>query len=739
MFNRVMRLVMVVTLFVSCSLFMFTAPDARAQEKIGVLMITGGISEDYGAEWRVGFYDHLFPVWPPGFLAGGPKEGGSCYTLLHYANVEEAFICGVEEGTLIDMFCDEYTGPYEVHSLEDHFHPNLGGDGTFYTDCYPSMLPAVVFNGHTTIDPVTQEEITGPHIHDPAGSGIGIADFIERAAFSFMEVLYHLPNNQNPSHRQDLKWFYGNDTPGHLSYPPDSPELTNVKDELIARGLPGVTFAFRHGSEAFMKNVDAYGNPYFHPESTETAIEELIHDEQVDRIVVLNAAPDDSNLTSTGPCWLNENGEGVSVVIGKTYRECLEDFEDGLGPNQQNLDLYYEEKPWVELMKIAYPETVHLVHEVDPTMEVSFAPSFNAIEGFELAVLDMVNYTISKYSIPDTASVRVIVGAHGISSAWRGVLECDSYFRTVPDVKSRLKTRIEGAISPTRTGTFEVVGGEGEQAETEFDPVSAEKPFGDVWSTAERIDEAMNGTYVNELGQVVDNGTDNFDYIIVVPISWQSDSTDTLEHGRAEVLGNNILSSIGGVPAYERDHDDEDGTHFDQADYDSEYFTVKSLDATGWPSVPGCLEDPNCESSNPPVNYGSATDPTTVIITSTILSIGNSPARTNLTDAAVDSIVAAINNPNAGGYPDRKCEVDCVGNFDCDADCDGSDAATFKLDFGRSLYSNPCTSVSTCNGDFNCDGDSDGSDAALFKKDFGRSGFNNPCSFCLEEPWCAYP
>ena len=112
-------------------------------------MITGGIAEDYGAEWRVGFYDHLFPVWPPGFLAGGPKEGGSCYTIIHYANEAEAFICGVDQGTPIDMFCDEYTGPYEVHSLEDHFLPALGGDGTFFTDCFPSMLPAVVFNGHT--------------------------------------------------------------------------------------------------------------------------------------------------------------------------------------------------------------------------------------------------------------------------------------------------------------------------------------------------------------------------------------------------------------------------------------------------------------------------------------------------------------------------------------------------------------------------------------------------------------
>lgn len=32
----------------------------------------------------------------------------------------------------------------------------------------------------------------------------------------------------------------------------------------------------------------------------------------------------------------------------------------------------------------------------------------------------------------------------------------------------------------------------------------------------------------------------------------------------------------------------------------------------------------------------------------------------------------------------------CEGNFDCDTDVDGSDAAVFKEDFGRSQYLNPC-------------------------------------------------
>ena len=102
---------------------------------------------------------------------------------------------------------------------------------------------------------------------------------------------------------------------------------------------------------------------------------------------------------------------------------------------------------------------------------------------------------------------------------------------------------------------------------------------------------------------------------------------------------------------------------------------------------------------------------------------------------------------NAGqedNYPPQQNDLgdacDCEGDFDCDADCDGTDAATFKLDFGRSPFSNPCTSSSTCNGDFDCDVDVDGTDAALFKIDFGRSIFINPCPACtVVGDWCVYP
>jgi hypothetical protein len=33
----------------------------------------------------------------------------------------------------------------------------------------------------------------------------------------------------------------------------------------------------------------------------------------------------------------------------------------------------------------------------------------------------------------------------------------------------------------------------------------------------------------------------------------------------------------------------------------------------------------------------------------------------------------------------------------------------------------------------------DGTDAAMFKSDFGRSQFNNSCPVCEVEDWCVYP
>lgn len=88
---------------------------------------------------------------------------------------------------------------------------------------------------------------------------------------------------------------------------------------------------------------------------------------------------------------------------------------------------------------------------------------------------------------------------------------------------------------------------------------------------------------------------------------------------------------------------------------------------------------------------------------------------------------------------------DCKANFDCDFDVDGTDAALFKADFGRSPYvSPPCDYYNPCNGDFNCDGDVDGTDAAEFKLYFGIVPFPpyNYCLSCVDGVYqyeCSYP
>jgi hypothetical protein len=100
-------------------------------------------------------------------------------------------------------------------------------------------------------------------------------------------------------------------------------------------------------------------------------------------------------------------------------------------------------------------------------------------------------------------------------------------------------------------------------------------------------------------------------------------------------------------------------------------------------------------------------------------------------------------NPSQGDtYPPEGNDIgnacDCEGDFDCDGDADGTDASTFKIDFGRSPLGNHCEAGDPCNGDFDCDGDVDGSDVDGFKLDFGRSSFANPCPACEVGVWCSY-
>lgn len=57
----------------------------------------------------------------------------------------------------------------------------------------------------------------------------------------------------------------------------------------------------------------------------------------------------------------------------------------------------------------------------------------------------------------------------------------------------------------------------------------------------------------------------------------------------------------------------------------------------------------------------------------------------------------------------------CEGDFDADADVDGTDLSVFAADFGRT----DCKG--DCEGDFDHDQDVDGSDLATFATDFGRT------------------
>ena len=107
------------------------------------------------------------------------------------------------------------------------------------------------------------------------------------------------------------------------------------------------------------------------------------------------------------------------------------------------------------------------------------------------------------------------------------------------------------------------------------------------------------------------------------------------------------------------------------------------------------------------------------------------PERTVYDPSTVDSY------PPGGNDCGDLCE--CEGNFDGDADVDGTDAAAFKGDFGRSTLLNPCTNALPCNGDFECDKDVDGGNAASFKGDFGRNSYQKPCPACVTDPWCTYP
>lgn len=659
------------TLIAGLIVLLTGAAANRAQaEKIGVLVLGAGMNETYKPDWIVGYMDHFYQSFIPGLLTGGSLEGGSCYSLIHYANEAESAICSqvrgepVPEGTPIDIFCNEYkdTEQYPVRSMFDE--PLFGPTG-YLNACYPNIIPYFIATGHSTMDPATGEVIIGPHVDDPNGPGIGISDFIEMYAFYYMTYHYEFiaTDFRCPYRLQYLRYVYGNDTPALYGYEPDAQELSNLKDEIQKAVGSEITVVYRMGWEAYMRNHDIYGADAIIPDSTETALRELIEDEQVDRIIVLGTGGHYSNVTNWGYCWRDSAGRGVSSIDDTTVYECINDLADGCGPDTDTTLLErVSAKPWSQLIA-TYPDIHDMAQKLNPGLQVTFANAVGDYPPFNQAVVEMLKYTLSKYDIDTASALKVILATHGYGPGYVNGNECDSYFRQSKAFAQRAAAPVRDYLEDNWPGRSEVVHGENEFAEPSAEDSAADKPdrnnpIGKIMSTGEHIDIAINGTYVNGLGRAVDNGTDNFDYVIVIPILWDAENVDTITDFRELTLGNHELLSAGGGTAWLRQEHDSDGTPYRIADdFDSEFFTVKVMDGSGWESTPKRTGLKKAA----PVTRGSAGNPTTVILTGALLSQGNGPVRSNFVAAAAASILEAIEDPSVGGYQDDSCQGQALG------------------------------------------------------------------------------
>ncbi len=603
-------------------------------------------------------------------LTGGPFEGETCYSLIHYANEVEAAVCSqvrgemVSEGTPIDIFCNEYknTEQYPVHSIMDE---RLLGASGYLSSCYPGIIPYFIASGHSTTDPATGQVIIGPHVNDPDGPGIGVADFIEMYAFYYMTYHYEFSAQdfRDPYRRQYLRYVLGNEIPDMYGYAPDVEELVNLKDEVAKVIDNDTSIVYRMGWEAYMRNRDIYGADAPIADSTETALRELIQDEKVDRIIVLGTGGHYSNVTNWGYCWRDSAGHGVSSIDNATYYGCINDLADGRGPDKtRDLMNLLSKKPWRQF-EATYPVIHGMAKALKPELQVTFANSFGDYPAFGQAVVDMLKHTVAKYSISPASSLKVILATHGYGKGYKNGAECDSYFNRSAAFAQRVMPPVESWLVQNWAGRHEVAHGENEFAEptmedTAADPPDRHNPRGGITGTGEHIDIAINGSYVNGLGQTVDNGNNNFDYVVVIPILWDAENVDTLTDFRELTLGNHELQSAGGGKAWLRQEHDSDGSAYRIAeDFDSEFFTVKVMDASGWESTPKRtgLRKPK------PVKKGSAEKPTTVILTGTLLSQGNGPIRSNFVTAAAASILEAIADPGVGGYHDEICEMQALG------------------------------------------------------------------------------
>jgi hypothetical protein len=413
---------------------------------------------------------------------------------------------------------------------------------------------------------------------------------------------------------------------------------------------------FRHSSEPFVENKDVYGQDHVYADSTETNFDELINNEGVDRIILFGVGSAYTNVINYGPFWRDKDGNGISVIPGKTYQECVEDITDGYGPETAaDRDQLIADKPW-DMYRGIMEEATHINNNIDNgSTPLSFTLDYGTSSHYDQAILAMLEYTIAKYSIPDNGtSLKVILTSHGYDGAYLRGAECDVYSRTEHEVDERIINTLQSSFS-WNNGKLAIVPGGVEYGQpgegSNYDPPSPGKPFGDKLSAGEQVDMAIKGKYINELGEIIDNGlVDNatngvYDYVILIPSMFDAESSDTLGHARACVLGNHMAETLEGtIDTWVRDEVDQNGLEFGDpagsADYipfhDDENFTLRVMDASGW-----CTDTDDAT----PVtvcNGADIADATTVILSGTVLSFPDGIVRQEITSAAVEVIMDAI-------------------------------------------------------------------------------------------------
>jgi hypothetical protein len=751
--NNKQKIIVAMVLIIVCFAVLLPAAVQAVPpvEKVGVIIYSAGETKDYNPRWSHGYYEHLFPFFPPGFMAGRTDwEGDTCYSMIHFADEAEAVICNVPEGTPIDIFCDvrtEYEGidnatniPYAHGMFRES---ELFGDDTFRGDCYDdgiSLNPVIMYTllGSETVNPYNTHpwgyDHQGTHVDDPFGPGIGIADFVEMSAFNRMQTYYYTFNGhgyQDPYEGQLKEWIYG------------AGGTTNIQAEMQAAILsdprinPASEVVFRQSSEAYVENRDIYGQHHVYDESMESNFDELINDEGVDRIILFALSSAYTNLINYGPFWRDEYGNGISAIVGKTYQECVEDITDGYGPETaEDRDQLIADKPW-DMYKVAMQEATDINNSIDNgSTPLSFTKDYGTSLHYDQAILSMLEYTVDKFSIPDNGtSMKVILTSHGYAGGYLDGAECDVYFRTGQITVNRLIDTLESSFS--WNGKLAIVPGEIEYSQpgegSNWDPPSPGKPFGDVLSSGEQVDMAMKGRYINELGGITDNGlVDNatnelYDYVLLIPTTFDAESSDTLGHARKCVLGNHHAESIEGISGVfvrkEVDQNDlEFGDPAGTAKYipfhDSENFTVRVMDASGW-----------CTDSKDEITVckGAAiADATTVILSGTLLSYPDATARQELTSAAVEVVTNAI----AHYYDDDDNDTISNSTDNCPGVPNGPQLGTCLNVEDFTTVGETCTTQEQCGIQVVCGTPLPVNLCDLYQHDTDSDGVGNVCDNC---------